>query len=141
MAFGFLLAAAAILAGGIAAITGFGIGSLLTPILALETGTKLAVAATAIPHFIGTLQRFWILRRHVDRRVLLRFGVASAIGGLVGALAHTRISSQILAALFGGLLILAAISEFTRWIERVHWGRRAAWIAGALSGALGGLVG
>jgi uncharacterized membrane protein YfcA len=26
-------------------------------------------------------------------------------------------------------------------MERVHWGRRAAWIAGAASGVLGGLVG
>jgi hypothetical protein len=33
------------------------------------------------------------------------------------------------------------MSEFTGWMERVRWGRRAAWIAGAISGALGGLVG
>src|ERR671910_2336842 len=39
------------------------------------------------------------------------------------------------------LLVLAGITEFTRWMERVHWGRRAAWIAGATSGVLGGLVG
>src|SRR5438034_6568584 len=28
-----------------------------------------------------------------------------------------------------------------RVVERVRWGRRAAWIAGVVSGALGGLVG
>jgi uncharacterized membrane protein YfcA len=39
------------------------------------------------------------------------------------------------------LLIAAGISELTGWIQRVRWGRRAAWIAGGLSGALGGLVG
>ena len=70
MLFGALLALTAIVAGGIAAVTGFGIGSLLTPVLALTTGTKLAVAAVAFPHFVGTAQRFWLLRRHVDRRVL-----------------------------------------------------------------------
>jgi uncharacterized membrane protein YfcA len=86
--FTILLAAVAVLAGGVAAIAGFGIGSLLTPTLALETGTKVAVAAIAIPHFVATVQRFWMLRRHVDRTVLLGFGVASAIGGLLGALAH-----------------------------------------------------
>jgi hypothetical protein len=36
-----------------------------------------AVAAVAIPHVVGTAQRFLILRRHVDRRVLLAFGIAS----------------------------------------------------------------
>jgi hypothetical protein len=44
------LATAGALAGGIAAVSGFGIGSLLTPVLALQIGTKLAVAAVAVPH-------------------------------------------------------------------------------------------
>ena len=34
----------AIIAGAIAAMSGFGIGSLLTPLLAVHYGTKLAVA-------------------------------------------------------------------------------------------------
>ncbi len=133
--------AVALIAGGIAAVTGFAIGSLLTPTLALETGTKLAVAAVAIPHFVGTAQRFLILRRHVHRRVLLGFGIPSAAGGLAGALLHARASSRALAVVFGGLLIMAGVSELTGWIERVRWGRRTAWVAGAVSGALGGLVG
>lgn len=141
MTFVLLLALVAIGAGAIASITGFGIGSLLTPLLALHTGTKLAVAAIAIPHFAGTLQRFWRLRQHVDRRVLLGFGIASAVGGLAGALLHLRASSRALEVVFGILLILAGVSELTGWIRRVRWGRRAAWVAGALSGALGGLVG
>src|SRR5439155_20788603 len=62
-------------------------------------------------------------------------------GGLLGALLHVWISSQALGRIFGALLILAGISEVTGWIGRVRWGRAAAWIAGALSGALGGLVG
>jgi uncharacterized membrane protein YfcA len=131
----------AALAGGVAAVTGFGIGSLLTPLLALETGTRLAVAAVAVPHFVGTLQRFVKLRRHVDRRVLVGFGITSALGGLAGALLHTRLSSGALSIVFGTLLILAGVSELTGWLQRVHWGRRAAWTAGALSGMLGGLVG
>lgn len=136
-----LLAVVAIVAGSVAAVTGFGAGSLLTPALALETGTKLAVAAIAIPHFIGTAQRYWMLRRHVDRRILAGFGIASALGGLSGALLGARFSSGGLAIVFGALLVLAGITEFTGWMERVRWGRRAAWIAGAVSGVLGGLVG
>lgn len=136
-----LLGAVATVAGALAAVAGFGIGSLLTPTLALETGTKLAVAAIAIPHFIGSAQRFWLLRRHVDRRVLVGFGAASAAGGLAGALLHTWLASRMLGVLFGALLVIAAVGELTGWVERVRWGRRAAWAAGAISGALGGLVG
>ncbi|HEY9448768.1 MAG TPA: sulfite exporter TauE/SafE family protein [Gemmatimonadaceae bacterium] len=141
MLFGFFLAAVAVISGAIAAVTGFGIGSLLTPTLAVATGTKLAVAAIAIPHFAATTQRFWILRRHVDRNVLLGFGLASAAGGLAGALAHTRATSRALTVVFGVLLMLAGISQLTGWMERVRWGSTGAWAAGALSGALGGLVG
>lgn len=141
MSFELLLAAVALVGGAIAAVAGFGIGSVLTPALALETGTKLAVAAVAIPHFVGTLQRFWLLRAHVERRLLLGFGLASAAGGLAGALANTWLSSRLLGVVFGALLILAATAEFTGWIQKLHWGSRAAWIAGMLSGAFGGLVG
>src|SRR5262245_14215835 len=100
-----VLGALGILAGGIAAISGFGVGSVLTPVLALWTGTKLAVAAVAIPHFVGTALRFRMLRRHVDRRVLLGFGITSAPGGLAGALLHGRLSGRALAEVFGAVLI------------------------------------
>ena len=65
--FSALVALVGLIAAGIASVAGFGIGSLLTPTLALETGTKVAVAAIAIPHVIATAQRFWLLRRFVDR--------------------------------------------------------------------------
>ncbi len=141
MIFAVILALVALIAGAVAAVTGFGVGSLLTPALAVQTGAKVAVAATAIPHFVGTAQRYWKLRHHVDRRILVSFGVASAAGGLGGALLGTQFSSGGLGVVFGVLLIVAGMSEFTGWMERVRWGRRAAWIAGAISGALGGMVG
>lgn len=141
MLFAAFLALVGLTAAGIASVTGFGIGSLLTPVLAIETGTKLAVAAVSIPHLVGTAQRFWLLRQHVDRHVLLGFGVASAIGGLIGALVHVWVSSRVLAVVFGVVVAIAGVSELTGWMRRVHWGRRSAWAAGALSGALGGMVG
>jgi uncharacterized membrane protein YfcA len=139
--FELILAAVALIAGAVAAVAAFGIGSLLTPTLAVEVGTKVAVAAIAVPHFVGSAQRYWMLRRHVDRRVLVGFGFTSAAGGLAGGLLHVWLSSRVLGVVFGALLVLAAIAEFSGWMERVRWGRRAAWCAGAVSGALGGLVG
>lgn len=141
MLFTALVALVGFVAAGIASVTGFGIGSLLTPVLALQTGTKLAVAAVAIPHLVGTAQRFWMLRRYVDRRVLVGFGLASAAGGLAGALAHVWVSSRLLAVVFGVFVAVAGVSELTGWMQRIRWGRRSAWVAGAASGALGGMVG
>ena len=81
-----LVLVVAVIAGGIAAVTGFGIGSLLTPVLALTVDTRLAVAAVSVPHVVGTALRFWLLSGGVDRRVFWNFGLTSAAGGLIGAL-------------------------------------------------------
>jgi uncharacterized protein len=136
-----ILGLAGLVAGALASVAGFGIGSLLTPALALGTGAKLAVAAVSIPHLVGTIQRFWILRRHVDRRVLLWFGLASAGGGLAGAILNAAGTNRVIAIVFGVVLTIAGASELTGWMAHVRWGRRAAWVAGLTSGFLGGLVG
>lgn len=136
-----LVAVAAILAGAVASVAGFGIGSILTPVLAVSLGTKLAVALISVPHFVGTGLRLWRLRQWVDRRVLLGFGIASAAGGLVGALFHDRAGSPTLALIFGLLLLLAGTSELTGLARKVRLEGPAAWAAGAISGGFGGLVG
>jgi uncharacterized protein len=132
---------AATIAGSIAAVTGFGIGSVLTPTLGLIVDTKTAVAAVSIPHLVGTAVRFRKLRPDVDRRTLWRFGVPSAAGGLTGALLHEWMTSPWLTTLFGALLIFVAASEVTGLAQRMRVTGALAWIAGALSGLLGGLVG
>lgn len=133
--------AAAVLAGSIASVAGFGIGSILTPVLSLHVGMRLAVAAVSIPHVVGTALRFWMLRGRVDRRIFLGFGLASAAGGLAGALLHAAASNPGLGIILGCLLIFAGISELTGLMRRVRLGRMAAWFAGTLSGVFGGLVG
>jgi uncharacterized membrane protein YfcA len=80
MSFEVLSLLVAAMAGAIAAVTGFGIGSLLTPVLALQTDTRLAVVAVSVPHVVGTAVRFWLLAGGVDRRVLWSFGLTSAVG-------------------------------------------------------------
>jgi len=141
MIFSGLVLLAAVLAGAVAAISGFGIGSLLTPLLAVRYGAKLAVAMVSVPHLVGTAARFLRLRGHVDRKVFLNFGILSAAGGLLGALLNARANSPALAMVFGCLLIFAAISGLSGWVDRMHFGRRVAWVAGGLSGFFGGLVG
>ncbi len=141
MVFELIVFVAAVAAGAIASVVGFGIGSVLTPLLAVRVGTQLAVAAVSIPHFFATALRFWRLRAHVDRRVLISFGIPSALGGLTGALMHSVAGSRALSIVFGAILIFVALSELTGLSRRMKFGRTTAWIAGALSGFLGGLVG
>jgi uncharacterized protein len=138
---GALVLLVAVLAGAVASIAGFGIGSLLTPLLAWQMGTRLAVAAVSIPHLAGTALRFWRLRGHIERRVLLSFGLASAAGGLLGALLHAHAGSPALAVVLGALLMFAGAMGLTGLAERLRLRGPWAWAAGAASGAFGGLVG
>lgn len=141
IAFEFSIVCAALVAGGIASIAGFGIGSILTPLLATACGTKLAVAVVSVPHLAGTALRFSFIYRHVDRRVLLTFGIASAVGGLCGALLHVWLGSVWLGYILGVLLVFAGIMGITGLVSRLRFGGAMAWIAGVLSGGFGGLVG
>jgi uncharacterized membrane protein YfcA len=141
MGFAAVIAIAAIIAGAIAAVAGFGIGSILTPVAALQTDTRIAVAAVSIPHLLGTAVRFWRLRRYVDHALFLTFGVPSAAGGMIGALLHGYASGPILTVVFGALLVFAGFTGLTGLAQKMRFGPRAAYVAGAASGALGGFVG
>lgn len=136
------LTVAAVVSGAIASIAGFGIGSLLTPVFVLmKSDPKVAVAAVSLPHLAGNVYRFWLLRRHVDRRVLWNFGLTSAAGGLVGALLHSRAGSPVLGYLFATLLTFAGLMGLMGWSQKMEFRGPWAWVAGGLSGVFGGLVG
>src|SRR5688572_11948733 len=133
-----LVFAAALFGGVVAAVAGFGIGSMLTPALALQMDARLAVVAVSIPHAIGTAFRFWLLGARVDSKVLWSFGVTSAAGGLAGALLQGRAATPALMVLFGGLLIFTAVAELTGLSRRMRFEGPLATVAGAASGLLGG---
>ncbi|MEK6226005.1 MAG: sulfite exporter TauE/SafE family protein [Chloroflexota bacterium] len=143
-AFAVVATVAAMVAGAIASISGFGIGSVLTPVLSTQFDVRLAIAMVSLPHLAGTFVRFLIVRTRIDRDVLLGFGAASAIGGLVGAALQAVVQSSALAlaVIFGVLLVFAGIGSLTGFAQRMRFsGRRSALVGGALSGLLGGLVG
>jgi len=130
-----------VLAGAIAAVSGFGIGSLLTPILMLSMPTPHAVAVLAIPHAWATMIRWLRLRSDVHGPTFRQFGVASAIGGLGGAALQSQLASAALTLVLASLLVLAGSTELAG--RRVPLPRTRAWrfLGGVLSGLFGGLVG
>jgi uncharacterized membrane protein YfcA len=136
-----LVAGAAVLAGAIAAVSGFGIGSLMTPLLLLWFPARLAVALVSIPHAIASVVRWLRLRRDVDRRVFVQFGIASVLGGLLGALLQATLRSDLLTAVLGVLMLIAGTSEILRRPVPLPQAPLARLGAGALSGFFGGLVG
>jgi uncharacterized protein len=141
MVFSIILAIVAVIAGAIASLAGFGIGSLLTPLLALKTGLSIAVAGVSIAHLVGTGLRFFLLRRFLNKQVLISFGLTSAAGGLIGAILHNTIQNIVLTIIFGCLLILAGVLGLTGLSNKLRFKGPLVWLAGGVSGLFGGLVG
>ena len=105
MSFAALVGVASVFAGAIAAVSGFGIGSVLTPVLQNHYDIKLAVAAVSVPHVIATAVRFWRLRHDVDPAVLKSFGLMSAAGGLTGAVLQRYAAAPGLTVVFSALVV------------------------------------
>src|SRR5439155_24051973 len=110
-AFTVVATVAAVVARAIASISGFGIGSVLTPVLSTQFDVRLAIAMVSLPHLAGTFARFLIVRTRIDREVLLGFGAASAIGGLVGAALQTVVQSTALSVMFGWLPVFECVGR------------------------------
>jgi uncharacterized membrane protein YfcA len=71
--------------------------------------------------------------------VLVSFGATSAAGGLLGALAHTLSATRALTIVLAVILIFTGATGLLGTSLRFRG--RGAWVAGAISGFLGGLVG
>jgi uncharacterized membrane protein YfcA len=80
-----IICLAAFLASGLTLFSGFGLGTLLLPVMALFFPIDLAIALTAVVHALNNLFKFWLLGRHANRGVAVKFGIPAILSALVGA--------------------------------------------------------
>ena len=75
----------ALLASVLTFFSGFGLGTLLLPAFALFMPVEHAIAMTAVVHLLNGLFKLALLRKHIDTRVLLRFGLPAVLAAVLGA--------------------------------------------------------
>ncbi len=80
-----IIGLAAFLASGLTLFSGFGLGTLLLPVMALFFPIDLAIALTAVVHALNNLFKCWLLGRHADRAVVLKFGLPAILSAMLGA--------------------------------------------------------
>lgn len=122
-------------------LTGFGLGTILTPVFALVYDVKLAVLLVAIVHFLNNAFKFTLFRAHVELAIIKRFGVMSIVGALIGALLQLYLYSEVLKVVLGIVLIALGASEFFPAGLRFQIPKKVDVLGGLFSGLLGGLVG
>lgn len=80
-----VIAIVALLASALTFFSGFGLGTLLLPAFALFFPLPIAVALTAVVHFLNGLFKVSLMGRYADKPTVLRFGVPAMIASFAGA--------------------------------------------------------
>lgn len=152
-----LVAAAALLASGLTLISGFGLGTLLLPVMALLFPLQIAIAATALVHLANNLLKLALVGRHADRAVVARFGVAAGVAAIAGAASVGMLADlpalaaySLLGAerqvdpldlVIGLLIVSSALLELNPRFGKLSFDRIYLVPGGLLSGFFGGLSG
>jgi uncharacterized membrane protein YfcA len=137
--------------------SGFGLGTILTPIFMIFFPVELAIALTGIVHFFNNIFKLFLVGRHANKEVLLRFGIPAIIAAIIGSWILLNISN--LQPLFSYnalgkhievypvkfiisiLLIIFASIDLIPYFNTLQFGKDKLPIGGALSGFFGGLSG
>ena len=143
----------------VAALTlfsGFGIGTLLMPVFALFFPVEAAIAMTAVVHLSNNIFKLFLVGRHADWKIALKFILPGLITSALGAYLLTQMvgSTPLLVYDLGGmrevtsvklvvagLMLLFAYLEFTSGLSRLSFSEKYIPLGGALSGFFGGLSG
>ena len=151
-----LITGVALIASLLTFFSGFGLGTLLMPIIALFFPLPIAIAITAIVHFSNNLLKFFLLVKHSDRSILLHFGLPAIIFAFLGAwclellsewkweVAYTFFDFTAhvtpLKLIIGLVIALFLVVESSPTLH-VPSAFKKLWLGGILSGFFGGLSG
>jgi hypothetical protein len=137
--------------------SGFGLGTILTPIFMLFFPVELAIALTGLVHFFNNVFKIFLVGKNADKPVLLKFGIPAVIFAFMGAWVLLHIPDAMplfVYDLYGKtfevypvkfiisiLLIIFASMDLVPYFQRLQFAKDKLPIGGALSGFFGGLSG
>lgn len=137
--------------------SGFGLGTILTPVFALFFPIEIAIALTGVVHFANNLFKIALIGKSVDKTVLLRFGIPAIFASLIGAWLLLRITDlphlyeyQMWGRVFeitpvkliiAILLTIFSLLEISPSYQKIQFGKNKLVLGGVLSGFFGGLSG
>lgn len=133
--------------------SGFGLGTMLTPAFILFLPPELAVAATAIVHFLNNLFKLSLIGKHIDWKVVAKFGLPAIGGAYLGArllalmadadqVVHiASMETTVLNIVIGLMIFVFALFELMPRLKEIQLPPKWLIPGGVLSGFFGGLSG
>jgi uncharacterized protein len=152
-----ILPVAALIVALLTFYSGFGLGTILTPLFMVFFPVELAIALTGVVHFFNNIFKLILVGKKANRQVIVRFGIPAVIAAFAGAWLLLQITNlkplfsynisghtfQVSPVKFviSVLLIVFAIIDLVPYFSRLQFGKDKLPIGGALSGFFGGLSG
>jgi len=111
-----LVALGAFIAAALTVPAGFGLSTVLTPLVLLLIPPHEAIAVVAIVHGAHNAGKLALLWENVDLEAFKRYGVWLILGSVVGALLQSRVPQRPLLGILGiALIVLPALTLSEKW--------------------------
>ena len=137
--------------------SGFGLGTLLAPVLMLFFPIDVAIALTGIVHFFNNIFKLVLVGKNVNKEVFIRFGIPAIVFAFIGAYVLLQIpnmqplfSYEFIGKTFAVyplkltiaiLILFFAMMDILPYFNKLQFDKNKLPIGGALSGFFGGLAG
>lgn len=128
-------------ASAIGTISGFGISTLMVPIMLFFLPYPETLLFVGVVHWFGDVSKIFIFKKGLNWKILLAFGIPGIIAAYIGAKLTFQISTIILSRIVGIFLILYVAFITIRPKFKISPDSFTAFFGGAFSGLLGGLTG
>jgi len=145
------------LISGIVLFSGFGLGTLLMPVLALFFPVAIAINLTAVVHFLNNLFKLAIVGKYGNKEAVIKFAIPAIPGAIVGSMLLSHIaqknfiinyqlfshqfSVQFVNLFIGVLIIFFILLEIIPQLNKISFSKKYLPVGGILSGFFGGLSG
>ena len=152
-----LIPIVALLASALTFFSGFGLGTLLLPAFALFFPVDVAIALTAIVHFLNNTFKLVLVKNHINWKIAIQFGLPALLFSFLGAFLLDKITNTtilteyslndkvfqvtLMKIIVAFLLIFFALFELIPKLKNLQFPEKYLPIGGILSGFFGGLSG
>lgn len=153
----FIICVVAFLAAILTFFSGFGLGTILTPVFMIFFPINMAIGLTGVVHFCNNIFKLVLVGKKADRKVVLRFGIPAIIAAALGSWLLLNISDiqplftytlldktiEVFPVKFivAILLILFTCIDLIPYFSKLEFGQEKLPLGGILSGFFGGLAG
>jgi hypothetical protein len=151
-----ILCVAALITSLLTFFSGFGLGTILTPVFAIFFPVEIAIALTGVVHLLNNIFKLALVGLKADKNVVLKFGIPAFFSAFIGAYLLVKLSGlePLYSYVMGDrefvvtpvkliiaiLLIFFALMEAAPALKKLQFGKNL-FAGGVLSGFFGGLSG